>query len=112
MGTGCAWVERAFTDDQEVIVAQWKDGRIATFRGTRKGDHGYGATVQTMKGMKLSEPVTGGVYKQLLQEIVKFFQTGVAPVSAAETLEIFAFMDAAQLSRERHGARVELSEIR
>jgi hypothetical protein len=112
MGPGCAWVERAFTDDQEVIVAQWKDGRIATFRGTRKGDHGYGATVQTMKGMKLSEPVTGGVYKQLLQEIVKFFQTGVAPVSAAETLEIFAFMDAAQLSRERHGARVELSEIR
>jgi predicted dehydrogenase len=108
MGPGCAWVERAFSEDQEVTVAQWKDGRMATFRGTRKGDHGYGAMVQTPKGMKLSEPVKGVIYKQLLQEIVKFFQTGAAPVSAAETLEMFAFMDAAQLSRERGGARVTL----
>ena len=88
MGPGCVWVSRTFTDGQEVTVAQWKDGRVATFRGTRKGDHGYGATVQTTKGMKLSEPVKGMIYKQLLQEIVKFFQTGVAPVSAAETMEI------------------------
>lgn len=108
MGPGCKWVERTFTDDQEVTVAQWKDGRVATFRGTRKGDHGYGAMVQTPKGMRLSEPVKGVIYKELVAEIVKFFRSGVAPVTAAETLEMFAFMDAAQQSRERGGVRVEL----
>ncbi len=110
MGPGCAWVERHFTDDQELTVAGWKDGRIATFRGMRvRDDHGYGATVHTLKGTRLSEPVKGALYKQLVLEIVKFFQTGKPPVSNAETLEILAFMDAAQLSRERGGARVPLN---
>jgi hypothetical protein len=44
-------------------------------------------------------------------EIVKFFQSGAAPVKPEETLEMFAFMDAAQLSRQRGGARVSLTAI-
>jgi predicted dehydrogenase len=111
MGPGCLWVERSFTDDQEVVTAQWKDGRVGVFHGFRKGDHGYGATVYTTGGVKLSEPVKGATYEQLLVEIVKFFQTGVAPVKPEETLEIFAFMEAAQLSRQRDGARVWLTAI-
>ncbi len=111
MGPGCQWVERSFSDDQEVVTAQWTDGRIGVFHGFRKGDHGYGATVYTTRGVRLSDPVKGATYKQLLMEIVKFFQSGVPPVKPQETLEIFAFMDAAQLSRQRAGARVELREI-
>ena len=111
MGPGCQWVERSFSDDQEVVTAQWKDGRIGVFHGFRKGDHGYGATVYTTAGVKLSEPVRGATYKQLLVEIVKFFQSGAAPVKPEETLEMFAFMDAAQLSRQRGGARVSLTAI-
>jgi len=112
MGPGCAWVERTYADDAEVTVARWKDGRTATFRGIRKGPHEYGATVYGSKGVKLSEPVKGALYQGLVTEIVRFFQTGRAPVPPEETLEMFAFMDAAQLSRERGGARVELSSIR
>jgi len=111
MGPGCRSVQRSLTDDQEITVGVWKDGRIGTFHGFRKGDHGYGATVFTAKGAKHSDPVVGATYKRLLEEIVKFFQTGVAPVSPEETIEMFAFMDAAQLSRQRGGVRVELSEI-
>jgi hypothetical protein len=47
----------------------------------------------------------------VVQEIVKFFQTGVAPVKPEETLEIVAFMEAADRSKERHGAPVPLAEI-
>ena len=39
-------------------------------------------------------------YGPLLKEIVKFFQTGVPPVAPEETLEIMAFIDAAQRSEE------------
>jgi predicted dehydrogenase len=111
MGPGCQWVQRTFTDDQEIVTAQWKDGRIGVFHGFRKGDHGYGATVYSSKGVRLSDPVKGATYKQLVVEIMKFFQTGVSPVKAEETLEMFAFMDAAGLSRQRGGARVQLREI-
>ena len=43
-------------------------------------------------GDKGLEPVSsgGGTYKQLAVEIAKFFRTGVPPVAAAETIEMFA----------------------
>ena len=46
--------------------------------------------------------------KKSLLEIIKFFQTGKSPVSSEETLEIFAFMDAAQKSKEQGGKPVAL----
>ena len=42
-------------------------------------------------------------YRPLVVEIVRFFQTGQPPVSNAETLEIFAFLEAAQRSKEQGG---------
>ena len=42
---------------------------------------------------------------------MKFFQTGIAPVSADETLEIFAFMEAADESKRQGGQPVSLSEV-
>jgi hypothetical protein len=50
-------------------------------------------------------------YRDLVIEIVKFFQTGVAPIPPDETLELIAFMQTAQLSKERGGASVALAEV-
>jgi hypothetical protein len=47
----------------------------------------------------------------MLREVVKFFQTGVPPLSAEEMLEIIAFMQAAELSKERGGSDVPLLEL-
>jgi hypothetical protein len=44
----------------------------------------------------------------MLREIVKFFETGKPPVPNEETLEIFAFMDAAQRSKEAGGKPMRL----
>ena len=49
-------------------------------------------------------------YEPLLREIVGFFRTGVVPVSPEETLEIFAFMEAAEMSAKRGGDPVTLAE--
>ena len=46
-----------------------------------------------------------------MAEAVKFFQTQVAPVPIEETLELFAFMEAADESKRRGGAEVKLSEV-
>lgn len=50
-------------------------------------------------------------YTNLLKVITNFFTTGVIPVSAAETLEIMAFMEAADLSKQKGGVPVKMEVI-
>ena len=81
-------------------------------RGIRKGAESYGAIVFGSKAAVAADPPgKGSDYRNLVLEIVKFFQTGVPPVSPEETLEILAFMEAADLSKTRNGAAVSLSEV-
>jgi hypothetical protein len=47
----------------------------------------------------------------LVAEVIKFFQTKQPPVSAAETIELFAFMEAADESKRREGKTVTLNEV-
>jgi predicted dehydrogenase len=110
MGPGCQSVTRVHTADMDVAVGVWKDGRIGTFRGHRAGPHDYGATVFGEKGIVQAGRFEG--YEPLLVEIVKFFKTGVAPVSAEETLEIVAFMEAADVSKQRGGQPVPLEGVK
>ena len=44
----------------------------------------------------------------LTRDVVKFFETGIPPVSNDETLELFAFMDAARRSKEAGGKPIRL----
>ncbi len=44
-------------------------------------------------------------------QIVKFLQTGPPPVTHAETLEIYAFMEAADESTRRGGVPLKLAEV-
>jgi hypothetical protein len=109
MGTGCESVTRTFTNGTDVVTGRWKDGRIGTFRGLRDGAKPYGAMVFGSKAVQAIQPKVD--YRGLIVEIVKFFQTGVPPVSPEETLEIMAFMEAADLSKVRSGAAVSISEL-
>jgi hypothetical protein len=109
MGTGCEKVTRTSTPGVDVVVGQWSEGRIGTFRGVREGAKGYGGTAFGEKGMKQIGPYAG--YRPLVTEIVKMFRTGKRPIDAAETLEIYAFMEAAQESKRRGGAEVSLQEV-
>jgi predicted dehydrogenase len=110
MGPGCETVTRTHTAGAEVVTGRWKDGRIGTFRGIRDGKQGYGAVAFGSKAVMTIEPQKVD-YRGLLVEIVKFFETRVPPVTPAETLEIIAFMEAAELSKARGGAPVSLKEL-
>lgn len=109
MGTGCETVTRVHTEDYDMAIGKWKDGRIGTFRGIRKGRSGYGATVFGTKAIMPSGTYAG--YEPLVKEIVKFFKTGEPPVSAEETIEIFAFMEAADESKRQGGCPVRLADV-
>jgi len=110
MGTGCQTVSRVHTPDTDVVTGIWEGNRIGTYRGLRAGSTGYGGYAFGEKGIQLLGDYNG--YDPLLKEIVKYFQTGVSPVSPEETLEIFTFMEAADESKRRGGAAVSMDEIR
>jgi hypothetical protein len=109
MGTGCKKVSRIHSADTDVVVGTWEDDRIGTFRGTRSGKSAYGGTAFGENGMLELGPYDG--YKPLLLEIVKYFESGIAPVQAEETLEILAFMEAADESKRLNGAAVDMAVI-
>jgi predicted dehydrogenase len=109
MGPGCASVQRTSTDSAEIVTGTWGDGRVGTFRGIKKGKLDYGAMVFGTKGVVQS----GGYhsYKGLVEQIAHFFKTKEAPVPHAETLEIMAFMEAADESKRQGSAPVKLETV-
>ncbi len=111
MGSGCETITRVHTDGADMVVGRWKDGRTGTVRGTRAGKQDYGFVAFGEKATIATTPPMRSDYRGLLVEIIKFFQTGVVPVDPQVTLEMMAFMEAADLSKARNGAPVKLSEI-
>ena len=107
MGPGAEEVSRTYTPDADVIVGRWKDGRIGTVRALRPYSD-YGAVAFRPKQIVESPARPADSYRPLVVEIMKFFETGQPPVPNSETLEIFAFMDAAQRSKEDGGKPMRL----
>lgn len=112
MGTGCESVVRGSVADSKdpsksliEVTGKWSGGRTGVFR---EGS-GYGGTAEGEKGKAPVGDYNG--YRPLVVEIVKMFRTGVAPVSEAETLEIYAFMEAADESKRQGGKEVKLADV-
>ncbi|MEM7144660.1 MAG: Gfo/Idh/MocA family oxidoreductase [Verrucomicrobiota bacterium] len=109
MGPGCEAVMRAHTEGTDVVTGIWEDGRVGTVVGIRAGKRGYGVRVWGREAMR--DFPAGGAYPELLEEVVAFFQTGDVPVESRETIEILAFMEAADESKRRGGEPVPLAEV-
>lgn len=107
MGTGCQTVQYRHTDDGLIeVTGTWKGGRTGIFR---ESPQTYGGHAQGTEGESDIGNYDG--YHPLLAEVVRFFQTGKPPVAAEETVEIFAFMTAAGISKRQNGAPVALYEV-
>lgn len=111
MGPGCESVARVQGSDADVVVGYWKDGRIATYRGLKEGKRSYGVTVFGENAILHSAEQKGSIYQGLLVEIARFFRTRVPPVDVLESLEMLAFMEAADRSKEAGGKGAPVAEI-
>jgi len=109
MGTGCETVVRVHSEGTDVVVGRWSDGRLGSFRGIRSGKSGYGGTAFGSKGVQQIGPYGG--YAPMLVEIIKFFRSGQLPVSEQETLEIYAFMSAADESKDAGGLPIKIADL-
>jgi predicted dehydrogenase len=105
MGTGCELATRKTTADGKIeVLGEWVGGRVGIFREGRYGGRAVGDKGEGPVGESAG-------YGPLIVEIVKFFKTKTPPVAEAETLEIYAFMEAADESKRRGGEPVELEEV-
>ena len=115
MGMGVDKVSCFRNDTDDVINATWKDGRMGELRLMRQSWI-YSGYVLPEKPKDRKNPVIvyDGYqgYQPLVKEIVKFFRTGVAPVSPEETIEIMAMMEAAEMSAKRGGEPVTIEEAK
>ncbi len=125
LGPGCVSVTCTTTPTAEQFTAVWSDGRVGTFRGIKQGAVKYSATVFGEKGVSVAgiyghgAPVKGVVptndkymgYEGIAIELAKFFKGGPAPVTAAETIELFTLLQAAEDSKAAGGKTVRLDEV-
>ena len=110
MGAGCESVARVQARDADVVTGIWKDGRVGTYRGIRRNDSSSGAIAFGTSGISPVNAVTYS-YKDLCVEIARFFKTRKPPVRPEETIEIMAFMEAADQSNRKGGASVSVADV-
>ncbi|MBJ9989819.1 Gfo/Idh/MocA family protein [Paenibacillus sp. S28] len=102
MGKGCKEVTVTTNADHDLAVGIWEDGRVGTLRGNRKGNRRFGALIHREQGTEHVDVYADGkpYYASMLEEVIRMFQTGAAPIDMTETLEVIAFLEAANESRE------------
>lgn len=109
MGSGCVDVMTSSTDDHDIIVGQWKDGRIGTVRGNRKGNNQFGAIVHREKGSQYVDVNSNPkpYYASMLERIMQMFHGEQCDIPNRESLEVIRFIEAANESRKT-GSKVKL----
>lgn len=109
-GLGCVEVSRMSSPDADVITGRWRDGKLGTVHLQRPYGK-YGAVVFLKDQKQDARADIQFSYVPLVKEIVQFMETKNPPVPNNVTLEMFAFMDAAQKSVSQDGKIVRLPNI-
>ncbi len=109
MGPGCQSVSHTATDVCQFSMGTWEDGRLGTVRAIESGKTGYGGTAFGTKAIADLGKYQG--YEPLFAEIATFFRTRQPPIDPQETIEIYAFMQAAAASYSAGGQAVALAEV-
>ena len=111
LGPGCQSVTASQTATAEQVTGTWSGGRVGTFRGIREagGKTGFGLTLFGEK--RIIQSSVGSDKLALMQEIARFFKTGKSPVPPQTTVEIFAFMEAAEASKKAGGRAIVIKDL-
>ena len=110
MGTGCESVSRVQTEGTDLVGGRL-EGRPD--RHLPRPSPGRRATTGRRSSARRASPPAAATaaIEPLVVEICKFFRTGKPPVAAEETIEIFAFMEAADESKRQGGKPVTIESV-
>lgn len=111
MGKGCQKVQCLQDVSGPVAIGTWKDGRMGIARATTNSYYGYGFIVWREESTEVAAVDSGCIYPELLKKVKQFFETGLTPVPLDESVEVIAFMEAANASMAKGGAEVQVKQI-
>lgn len=111
MGKNCHTVQRKNTPNTDIVIGTWDDDRLGTYRGIRKGKATHSGVAYGSTDILPAGAFTDVGHRPLVAEMLKFFRTGISPVSPEETLAIYAFMEAADESKRRGGSPVSMESV-
>jgi hypothetical protein len=109
MGPGCETVARIDAKTASLVVGTWEGGRIGAFRGVKEGPGYYGVTAYGSKSVIHRGGASG--YGPAMNAICEFLVSGEPPVKNEETIELFAFMEAADESKRQGGKAVRIADV-
>ena len=94
---------------------------VTSSGATASGSHGPASAIQIWRGTGFGASIFGtktqqqislpADYQGLVIEIATFFKTRQPPISEDETIEIFAFIEAADESKRQGGVPVTLASV-
>ncbi len=109
LGRGCEEVTRTASADADVVTCRWSDGRIGTMRALRPySDYGVVIFRKNAKRQEFDMKTVVPVPRGLDEDLVRFFHSRVPPIPNEDTLELLAFLDAAQRSKDDGGKPMRL----
>ncbi|WP_034043004.1 Gfo/Idh/MocA family protein [Wocania ichthyoenteri] len=109
MKTGCQKVKRLTTNNYDIVTGVWDEGRIGNYRGMKNKMGKFGGQAFGNKGVSYLGEFMG--FEPLHHAILYYFDTGKAPVQPKETIEIFAFMEAAHESSRKNGEWITIRSV-
>ena len=111
MGKDCQTVQRKHTQNTDHVVGIWDNDRIGTYRGIRKGKVTHSGIAYGLNEILPAGSFNDVGHRPLVIDMLKFFKTGISPVSMEETLAIHVFMEAADESKRQGGAPVSMQSV-
>ena len=109
MKQGCKRVKTMSTEKYSMIIGDWGEGKLGTYCGLKNGMQEYGGQVFGEDGVRYLDKFED--LSALVEAVLHYFDSGEIPVKPSETLELFAFMDAAQKSEEAQEQWVNIQDI-
>lgn len=109
MQSGCQRVKRLTTNDFDLVTGDWGEGRIGNYRGMKYKMGKFGGQAFGDKGVSYLGEFKG--LEPLHYAILHYFNTGEVPVQPKETIEIFAFMEAAHESSRKNGEWITIKSV-
>jgi len=111
MGKDCQTVQRKNTPNTDIVIGTWDNERLGTYRGIRKGKATHSGISYGSKEILPAGSFNDVGHRPLVIEMLKFFRTGISPVSLEETLAIHVFMEAADESKRQGGVPVSMESV-
>jgi hypothetical protein len=105
---GCQSVSCLASPSGEMAVGKWTEDRLGTVVGLNKGAGGFGFAASCEKKLVASPIDSRYIYRELLKQVAKFFETGVSPVPVEESVETIGFIEKALVSAKKAGKSVAL----